>query len=130
MEKYFICLKVLLENIPPQNKLNELIGLIYIELAGSEHNTIVYTRYELFKRPYNTKKILGVFTAENTYNEESEENLKQNNLPLYILAIHTVAEMLDLTFQQLYLKILKVSLWYWKKKAAIIFVIIIMQKVV
>ena len=74
-------------------------GINLIELAESKGYTVVYTRDELLKLPPNTKKVLGIFAATNTYNDQSEENLKQNNLPFYVPNAPTVGEMLDATLK-------------------------------
>ncbi|WP_373695782.1 alkaline phosphatase [Brunnivagina elsteri] len=70
-----------------------------IEVAKKKGYTVVYTREELLKLPTNTKKILGVFAADDTYNDASEEELKQKNLPLYVPTAPTVGEMLDVTLK-------------------------------
>ncbi|MDJ0735279.1 MAG: alkaline phosphatase [Nostocaceae cyanobacterium] len=70
-------------------------GVNLIELAKSKGYTVVYTRDELLKLSANTKKILGIFAATDTYNDETEENLKKQNLPLYVPGAPTVSEMLD-----------------------------------
>ena len=49
--------------------------------------------------PPDTKKVLGIFAATDTYNHQSEENLKKNNLPLYNSDTPTVAEMLEATLK-------------------------------
>jgi alkaline phosphatase len=74
-------------------------GINLIEVAKSKGYTVVYTRDELLKLPPNTKKVLGIFAATNTYNDESEENLKQKNLPLYVPTAPTASEMLDATLK-------------------------------
>ena len=70
-------------------------GLNLIELAKSKGYTVVYTREELLNIPANTEKVLGIFAAEDTYNDESEEKLKAGNLPLYVKTAPTVAEKLQ-----------------------------------
>ncbi|WP_017745064.1 alkaline phosphatase [Scytonema hofmannii] len=70
-----------------------------IELAKSKGYTIVYTRDELLNLPSNTKKVLGIFAAEDTYNDASEEALKKRGLPLYVPTAPTVAEMLQATLK-------------------------------
>ncbi len=72
-----------------------------IEVAQKKGYTVVYTREELLKLPTNTKKVLGVFAADDTYNDASEEELKQKNLPLYVPTAPTVGEMLDVTLKNL-----------------------------
>lgn len=60
---------------------------------------MVYTRDELLKLPVNTQKVLGVFAADDTYNDFPEEALKTQNLPLYVPTAPTVGEMLDVTLR-------------------------------
>lgn len=76
-------------------------GLNLIELAKQKGYTVVYTREELLTLPDNTTKILGVFAAEDTYNDASEEELRKQILPLYEASAPTVAEMLEVTLRQL-----------------------------
>lgn len=76
-------------------------GVNLIELAKSKGYTIVYTRKELLKLPADTQKVLGIFAAEDTYNDESEEKLKQQKLPLYVAGSPTNSEMLQATLQVL-----------------------------
>ncbi len=70
-------------------------GVNLVELAKSKGYTVVYTRDELLKLPANTKKVLGIFAATDTYNDNSEENLNKEKLPLYVPTAPTVSEMLD-----------------------------------
>lgn len=74
-------------------------GLNLVEIAKKKGYTVVYTRDELLKLPTNTKKVLGIFAADDTYNDETEENLKQRNLPLYVSTAPTVGEQLDVTLK-------------------------------
>lgn len=74
-------------------------GVNVIELAKSKGYKVVYTRDELLKLSPNTKKVLGVFAADDTYNDDTEEELQKNNLPLYVPTAPTVAEMLDVTLK-------------------------------
>ncbi|WP_460200880.1 alkaline phosphatase [Scytonema sp. NUACC21] len=74
-------------------------GLNLIELAKSKGYTVVYTRDELLNLPANTKKVLGIFAAVNTYNDAPEEELKKRGLPLYLPNAPTVAEMLQATLK-------------------------------
>ncbi|MEA5579639.1 alkaline phosphatase [Anabaena sp. UHCC 0451] len=74
-------------------------GLNLVEIARKKGYTVVYNRDELLKLPTNTKKVLGIFAADDTYNDETEENLKKRNLPLYVSTAPTVAEQLDVTLK-------------------------------
>lgn len=74
---------------------NRTDGKNLIEFAKSKGYTVVYNREELKKLPGDTKKVLGVFAAFDTYNDDNEEQLKRQNLPFYVPDAPTVAEMLD-----------------------------------
>ncbi|TAF08678.1 MAG: alkaline phosphatase [Nostocales cyanobacterium] len=74
-------------------------GLNLVEIAKKKGYTVVYTRDQLLKLPTNTKKVLGIFAADDTYNDETEENLKKQGLPLYVSTAPTVAEQLDVTLK-------------------------------
>lgn len=77
-------------------------GKNLIQLAEQLGYTIIYTRDELRALPDNVEKVLGVFAPKHTFNDESEERLKEENLPLYLETAPTVAEMAEAA-----LKILK-----------------------
>ncbi len=55
--------------------------------------SVVRTRQELLALPAGTKKVLGLFAAEHTFNDKSEEELAAKGLPLYDPSAPTVAEM-------------------------------------
>ncbi|MBF2006139.1 alkaline phosphatase [Chlorogloeopsis fritschii PCC 9212] len=74
-------------------------GLNLIELAKKKGYSVVYTRDELLKLPAKTKKVLGIFAADDTYNDAPEEELKKQNLPLYVPTAPTAAEMLQATLK-------------------------------
>ena len=74
-------------------------GINLIEVAKKKGYTVVYTRDELLKLPADTKKVLGIFAATDTYNDEPEEELQEKNLPLYAPNTPTVAEMLEATLK-------------------------------
>ena len=74
-------------------------GINLIEVAKKKGYTVVYTRDELLKLPAGTKKVLGIFAATDTYNDEPEEELQKKNLPLYASSAPTVAEMLEATLK-------------------------------
>ncbi|MEM6752898.1 MAG: alkaline phosphatase [Cyanobacteria bacterium P01_C01_bin.38] len=74
-------------------------GLNLIEEAKKKGYTVVYTRDELLNLPADTKKVLGIFAATDTYNDEFEEDLKEKNLPLYVSDTPTVSQMLDATLK-------------------------------
>lgn len=66
-----------------------------IEWAKSQGYQIVYTKGELEKAAANknTKKLLGIFAWDNTYNDLTEEELRKKKLPLYLESAPTVKEM-------------------------------------
>lgn len=68
-------------------------GLNLIDWAKSKGYKIVYTKDELFNTSYDENKILGVFAARSTFNDRTEEELKEKNLPNYNPSAPTVAEM-------------------------------------
>ncbi|MEO1375127.1 MAG: alkaline phosphatase [Cyanobacteria bacterium J06635_10] len=74
-------------------------GVNLIEVAKEKGYTVVYNRDELLNLPPDTKKVLGIFAATDTYNDESEEDLKEKNLPLYLSDAPSVAEMLKATLK-------------------------------
>lgn len=45
--------------------------------------TVIYSKEELLNLPANTKKVIGIFAAKDTYNAASEEKLKIAGLPTY-----------------------------------------------
>jgi glycerophosphoryl diester phosphodiesterase len=72
-------------------------GLNLIARAQELGYTVVYTREELLNLPEGTQKVLGVFASEDTYNDQTEEELKEAGLPLYNEGTPKVAEMLEAT---------------------------------
>jgi alkaline phosphatase len=66
-----------------------------IELAKQKGYTVIYTRAELLALPATTRKVLGIFADEDTYNDEPEEKLREQNLPLYGANTPTIGEMTD-----------------------------------
>jgi alkaline phosphatase len=54
---------------------------------------VVFTREELAALPDETARVLGIFAAEDTYNDEPEEALAGKNLEPYDPAAPTLAEM-------------------------------------
>ncbi|MCJ8281336.1 MAG: alkaline phosphatase, partial [Rivularia sp. ALOHA_DT_140] len=74
-------------------------GVNLIEVAKKKGYTVVYTRDELLNLPADTKKVLGIFAATDTYNDESEEDLKEKNLPTYASDAPTVSQMLAATLK-------------------------------
>lgn len=69
-------------------------GLNLIKRAQSMGYHVVYNRTELLNVPQGTRKLLGVFASEHTFNDEPEETLASKALPLYKPDAPTVAEMM------------------------------------
>lgn len=57
--------------------------------------TVVYNKDELKTLDDNVEKLLGVFGANHTFNDKTEEELKEKNLPLFSEAAPTLAEMTE-----------------------------------
>jgi alkaline phosphatase len=68
-------------------------GRNLIEEAMQLGYTVVYNRKEMMDLPPQTEKILGVFAAEHTFNDVSEEELKEKGLPNFNKDAPSVAEM-------------------------------------
>lgn len=68
-------------------------GLNLIEEAEALGYTVVYDAKELAAVPRGTKKLLGVFAWDATFNAASEEKLAKEGLPLYVPGSPTVGEM-------------------------------------
>ncbi len=52
-------------------------GRNLIEEAQEDGYTVVYTLEDLANLPANTEKVLGIFAAEDTYNDEPEDTLRE-----------------------------------------------------
>jgi alkaline phosphatase len=63
------------------------------EEARSLGYTVIFTRDELLNLPADTRKVLGIFAAINTYNDKNEAALQEAGLPLYDPAAPTFADM-------------------------------------
>ncbi|RKY90908.1 MAG: alkaline phosphatase [Ignavibacteriae bacterium] len=70
-------------------------GLNLIERAKQEGYYIVYNREELLNLPKDEEKVLGVFALHHTFNDKSEEELRELGLPNYKTTAPTLAEMTD-----------------------------------
>ena len=68
-------------------------GKNLIQKAKNKGYHVIYTREELRNIPENVTKILGVFAHEDTYNDKTEEDLKEQNLKPYEEAAPTISEM-------------------------------------
>jgi len=70
-------------------------GLNLIEMAKGKGYNIIYNREELKSLPDNTKKVLGVFSENHTFNDQTEEDQRNNNLKNYNDWAPTLAEMTE-----------------------------------
>lgn len=61
--------------------------------------TIVYNRDELRALPNNTRRVLGIFAAEDTYFTTSEEELKKRGLKNFVETAPSIGEMLQKTLE-------------------------------
>ena len=68
-------------------------GQNLIERAEALGYTVVYDRDELQAVPADAAKVLGVFACEDTYNDQTEEELQAAGLPHYLDTAPTIAEM-------------------------------------
>lgn len=68
-------------------------GKNLIEKAKELGYTIVYTRDQLISAVPSSNKILGVFAAEHTFNDKTEEELEKNATPLFSPTAPSLAEM-------------------------------------
>ena len=68
-------------------------GRNLIAEARKQGYTVVFTRDELLKVAPGTKRLLGLFAAEDTFNDKNEETLRAEGLPLYVPTAPTIGEM-------------------------------------
>lgn len=76
-------------------------GRNLINEATSKGYTIVYTAAELAAVPAGTKKLLGIFAHDHTFNDKNETTLATQNLPLYNPDAPSIAAMIEATLQHL-----------------------------
>lgn len=55
--------------------------------------TVVFTRDELNRLPAGTRRVLGLFAADDTFNDRTEEELRQAKLPMFQTQAPSVREM-------------------------------------
>lgn len=70
-------------------------GLNLIQRARELGYEVVYTREELLDLPSDTRKVLGVFAPYHTFLDDTEEYLREADLPLYEPLSPTLAEMTE-----------------------------------
>ena len=68
-------------------------GRNLLEEAEAAGYTVIFTREELLSLNRDTKKVIGIFAAVNTYNDRTEEQLKAAGLETYEASAPTFAEM-------------------------------------
>lgn len=68
-------------------------GRNLVEEAKASGYKVVFTREELASLPDDAGKVLGIFAAQDTFNDESEEELAKKGLPPYDPFAPTIAEM-------------------------------------
>jgi alkaline phosphatase len=76
-------------------------GKNLIEVAKELGYHIVFSNEEMQDLPYDTEKVLGVFAAKHTFNDQPEEDLAAKNLPMYNPEAPTLAEMTDFALKLL-----------------------------
>jgi alkaline phosphatase len=64
-----------------------------IDRARRAGYRVVFNRTELLALPAGTTRVLGLFTADDTFNDESEETLRQQNRPLYAPTAPAIDDM-------------------------------------
>jgi alkaline phosphatase len=70
-------------------------GKNLIDRAKELGYTIIYTRDELASAPLDAKKVLGVFSAGQLLNRDTEQGLLLKNLPAFVPGSPSIAEMCD-----------------------------------
>lgn len=70
-------------------------GLNLVEEAVKRGYTLVYTRGELKTLPGDAKRVLGIFAHHHTFNDKTEEELREDGLPLYKPGAPDVGEMAE-----------------------------------
>jgi len=74
-------------------------GRNLIREAKQRGYLVIYTLKGLKNIPLSTKKVLGVFSHKNTYNDETEEILKKRVLKAYSETAPTIAQMAKYSLQ-------------------------------
>lgn len=68
-------------------------GLDLIEKARSLGYRVVFDRKELLETPAETRKLLGIFAAQDTFNDMPEAQMKADKTPTFVEGAPTLAEM-------------------------------------
>ena len=76
-------------------------GRNLIDEARARGYAVVYTRDELLALDADVVRVLGVFAADDTYNDRPEEELRAAELPNYIDGTPSVAEMSEFALERI-----------------------------
>jgi len=76
-------------------------GRNLIEEARARGFTVIFTRDELLALPTDTPRVLGVFADYHTFNDRSEEELREAGLPNFNPDAPTLAEMTEVALRLL-----------------------------
>jgi len=74
-------------------------GRNLIDRARELGYTVVYDRDDLMDLPLSTRKVLGVFAGYHTFNDYTEEEVREDGLPLYKVSAPSVAEMTEVALR-------------------------------
>jgi alkaline phosphatase len=74
-------------------------GRNLIQEAEAMGYTVVYTKDELSRAAKKAKRILGLFAHEDTFNDESEEKLREQKRPLFVPTAARFDQMTDAAIQ-------------------------------
>lgn len=74
-------------------------GLNLIEWAGKNGYKVVYTKDELQSKAIRQEKVLGVFAAVHTFNDQTEESLISAGLPNYLQTAPRLDEMVKFALE-------------------------------
>ena len=75
----------------PEGKRQD--GLNLVKAAEGRGYKVVYTREELEALPDATPKVLGIFAAEDTFNDIAERRMRETKTPAYAPEAPSIAEM-------------------------------------
>lgn len=70
-------------------------GINLIQKAQELGYIVIYDKDQLAELPRDVEKVLGVFASAHTFNDKPEEELIENNIPLYKESAPTLKEMVQ-----------------------------------
>jgi alkaline phosphatase len=76
-------------------------GRDLLQEARDAGYVVVQTREELARLPRDATKVLGVFSESATFNDQPEERLQEQGLPLFDVGAPTLAEMTEVAIEVL-----------------------------